>query len=196
MAPDFPLPGDEPASLGLDPARLEDLDAMIRGHHGYNNGISHYIEARESYDRLLTDVLGAAPSEIVFTGVGKSGQELARAVPLGLKAWFAGIGIDRVVADVQTQPSTFIGDYHGLGASGNGVGNVLGMWFDSRNSSALPPRPHLRVERVIALACKRSPLATSTPERDGNGVPLPIAQQNLDQIHIKARPRQRIVLPF
>ena len=41
-----------------------------------------------------------------------------------------------VVADVQTQPSTFIGDYHGLGASGNGVGNVLGMWFDSRNSSA------------------------------------------------------------
>ena len=28
-------------------------DAMIRGHHGYNNGISHYIEARESYDRLL-----------------------------------------------------------------------------------------------------------------------------------------------
>lgn len=28
-------------------------DAMIRGHRGYNNGISHYIEARESYDRLL-----------------------------------------------------------------------------------------------------------------------------------------------
>lgn len=28
-------------------------DAMIRGHHGYNNGISHYIETRESYDRLL-----------------------------------------------------------------------------------------------------------------------------------------------
>lgn len=27
--------------------------AMIRGHRGYNNGISHYIEARESYDRLL-----------------------------------------------------------------------------------------------------------------------------------------------
>jgi hypothetical protein len=39
-----------------------------------------------------------------------------------------------VVADVQTQPSTFIGDYHGLGASGQGNGNVLGMWFDSRNS--------------------------------------------------------------
>jgi hypothetical protein len=40
------------------------------------------------------------------------------------------------VADVMTQPSTFIGDYHGLGASGNGPGNVLGMWFDSRNSSS------------------------------------------------------------
>ena len=38
------------------------------------------------------------------------------------------------VADVKTQPSTFIGDYHGLGAGGQGNGNVLGMWFDSRNS--------------------------------------------------------------
>ena len=28
-------------------------DAMIRGHDGYNNGISHYIEAREGWDRLL-----------------------------------------------------------------------------------------------------------------------------------------------
>ena len=28
-------------------------DAMVRMHHGYNNGISHYIEAREGYDRLL-----------------------------------------------------------------------------------------------------------------------------------------------
>src|ERR1041384_8528284 len=41
-----------------------------------------------------------------------------------------------VVSDVQTQPSTFIGDYHGIGAGGNGSGNVLGMWFDSRNSSS------------------------------------------------------------
>ena len=31
------------------------------------------------------------------------------------------------VADVQTQPSTFIGDYHGLAARGN---TVLGMWYD------------------------------------------------------------------
>ncbi len=28
-------------------------DAMIRGHRGYNNGISHYIETRQCYDRLL-----------------------------------------------------------------------------------------------------------------------------------------------
>ena len=28
-------------------------DAMVRGHHGYNNGISHYIECREGWDRLL-----------------------------------------------------------------------------------------------------------------------------------------------
>jgi hypothetical protein len=37
------------------------------------------------------------------------------------------------VADVQTQPSTFIGDYHGLGATDS---RVLGMWFDSRVSAA------------------------------------------------------------
>lgn len=28
-------------------------EAMIRAHGGYNNGISHYIECREGYDRLL-----------------------------------------------------------------------------------------------------------------------------------------------
>jgi succinate dehydrogenase/fumarate reductase flavoprotein subunit len=28
-------------------------DAMIRSHDGYSNGISHYIECREGYDRLL-----------------------------------------------------------------------------------------------------------------------------------------------
>lgn len=27
--------------------------AMIKAHHGYNNGISHYIECREGFDRLL-----------------------------------------------------------------------------------------------------------------------------------------------
>jgi succinate dehydrogenase/fumarate reductase flavoprotein subunit len=29
------------------------VDAMIRAHDGFNNGISHYIECREGYDRLL-----------------------------------------------------------------------------------------------------------------------------------------------
>jgi succinate dehydrogenase/fumarate reductase flavoprotein subunit len=29
------------------------VDAMIRAHRGYNNGISHYIECREGWDRLL-----------------------------------------------------------------------------------------------------------------------------------------------
>lgn len=28
-------------------------DAMVRGHAGYNNAISHYLECREGYDRLL-----------------------------------------------------------------------------------------------------------------------------------------------
>ena len=28
-------------------------DAMVRSHAGYNNAISHYIECREGYDRLL-----------------------------------------------------------------------------------------------------------------------------------------------
>ncbi len=31
----------------------EMTEAMIRDHRGYNNGISHYIECREGYDRLL-----------------------------------------------------------------------------------------------------------------------------------------------
>jgi hypothetical protein len=44
-----------------------------------------------------------------------------------------GVPGNDVVADVQTQPSTFIGDYHGLGATD---GLVLGMWFDSRVSAS------------------------------------------------------------
>jgi succinate dehydrogenase/fumarate reductase flavoprotein subunit len=28
-------------------------EAMVRSHAGYNNAISHYIECREGYDRLL-----------------------------------------------------------------------------------------------------------------------------------------------
>ena len=41
---------------------------------------------------------------------------------------------------------------------------------DSRTSWVSPPTPHLRDDRVIALARSGSPLATSTPEHSGNGV--------------------------
>ena len=39
-----------PCSL-ITPEEL--TEAMLKAHHGYNNGISHYIECREGYDRLL-----------------------------------------------------------------------------------------------------------------------------------------------
>ena len=68
-----------------------------------------------------------------------------------------------VVADVQTQPSTFIGDYHGLGASGNGVGNVLGMWFDSRNSSSGDAYTDPQVPPPLGPTPTASPTPTSTP---------------------------------
>src|SRR5206468_844630 len=80
-----------------------------------------------------------------------------------------------VVADVQTQPSTFIGDYHGLGASGNGAGNVLGMWFDSRISAggdaftdpqAPPPpgpTPTASPSPTSTATASPSPTATRTP---------------------------------
>ena len=63
-----------------------------------------------------------------------------------------------VVADVQTQPSTFIGDYHGLGAGGQGNGNVLGMWFDSRNSVA----GDAYTDPLAASTATPSPTATAT----------------------------------
>ena len=68
-----------------------------------------------------------------------------------------------VVADVQTQPSTFIGDYHGLGASGNGNGNVLGMWFDSRNSSSGDAYTDPQVPPPLGPTPTASPTPTSTP---------------------------------
>src|SRR5438874_8140641 len=76
-----------------------------------------------------------------------------------------------VVADVQTQPSTFIGDYHGLGASGNGVGNVLGMWFDSRISASgdaftdpqVPPPLGPTPTPTATATASPSPTATRTP---------------------------------
>ena len=43
------------------------------------------------------------------------------------------------VTDVQTQPSTFIGDYHGLAAQ---AGLYLPMWFDSRNAGSGDPYTH------------------------------------------------------
>jgi len=63
-----------------------------------------------------------------------------------------------VVADVQTQPSTFIGDYHGLGAGGQGNGNVLGMWFDSRNS----PGGDAYTDRLATSTATPTPTATAT----------------------------------
>jgi hypothetical protein len=70
-----------------------------------------------------------------------------------------------VVADVQTQPSTFIGDYHGLGASGDGVGNVIGMWFDSRNSSAgdAYTDPQVPSQGTPTPTPTPTPTATATP---------------------------------
>ena len=46
---------------------------------------------------------------------------------------------------------------------------------DSRSSSTWPipadRLPHLRVDSVMALECRASPVATSTPDCGGNGVP-------------------------
>lgn len=48
-----------------------------------------------------------------------------------------------MVADGDTQPSTFIGDYHGLAAAND---RVLGMWFDSRSFASGDPYtdPHFQ----------------------------------------------------
>jgi hypothetical protein len=69
-----------------------------------------------------------------------------------------GVPGNDVVADVQTQPSTFIGDYHGLGAGGQGSGNVLGMWFDSRNSSS----GDAYTDPLAASTATPTPTATAT----------------------------------
>jgi hypothetical protein len=68
-----------------------------------------------------------------------------------------------VVADVQTQPSTFIGDYHGLGISGQGNGNVLGMWFDSRNSSSGDAFTDPQVPPPLGATPTPSPTVSPTP---------------------------------
>jgi hypothetical protein len=43
------------------------------------------------------------------------------------------------VTDVMTQPSTFIGDYHGFSGK---AGLLLGMWFDSRSNPSGDPYTH------------------------------------------------------
>src|SRR6266567_65372 len=67
------------------------------------------------------------------------------------------------VADVQTQPSTFIGDYHGLGARN---GRVLGMWFDSRISAAgdayTDPQVPLQGTPTPTATASPTPTATAT----------------------------------
>src|SRR5205823_13872532 len=78
-----------------------------------------------------------------------------------------------VVADVQTQPSTFIGDYHGLGASGNGVGNVLGMWFDSRNASSGDAYTDPQVPPPPGPSPTASPAPTPTPPASPSSTPPP-----------------------
>ena len=83
-----------------------------------------------------------------------------------------------VVADVQTQPSTFIGDYHGLGASGNGVGNVLGMWFDSRNSSSGDAYTDPQVPPPLGP----TPTASPDSNNDANGLSHPDRYRNVDTL--------------
>jgi hypothetical protein len=92
-----------------------------------------------------------------------------------------------VVADVQTQPSTFIGDYHGLGASGNGVGNVLGMWFDSRISAAgdaftdpqvpPPPGPTPTASPTPTTTATATATATASPTPTNTPTPTPCVGQ-------------------
>ncbi|MEO8285426.1 MAG: S-layer homology domain-containing protein [Chloroflexota bacterium] len=64
--------------------------------------------------------------------------------PNNLKSkWYQAYSTDQgatwnesAVADVQTQPSTFIGDYHGIAAEND---RVLGMWYDSRLTASGDP---------------------------------------------------------
>jgi hypothetical protein len=87
-----------------------------------------------------------------------------------------GVPGNDVVADVQTQPSTFIGDYHGLGGRN---GRVLGMWFDSRISASGdaftdPQVPQQGTPTPTATASP-SPTATATasPSPTATATPTP-----------------------
>ncbi len=67
--------------------RVPEKDAMVRGHAWYNNAISHYIECREGYDRLMTNIEGLfAAGDILFAGncvghVAACPSEAIRLVP-------------------------------------------------------------------------------------------------------------------
>lgn len=72
------------------------------------------------------------------------------------------------VADVQTQPSTFIGDYHGLAAKND---RVLGMWYDSRNNASGDPytdpdMPVIGTPTPTHTPCSPVP-CTNTPTNTG-----------------------------
>src|SRR5436309_14893145 len=87
-----------------------------------------------------------------------------------------GVPGNDVVADVQTQPSTFIGDYHGLGARN---GRVLGMWFDSRISASgdafTDPQVPLQGTPTPTATASPSPTATATasPSPTATATPTP-----------------------
>src|SRR5262249_38977259 len=78
-------------------------------------------------------------------------------------------------ADVQTQPSTFIGDYHGLGATD---GRVLGMWFDSRVSASGdaftdPQGPGQTPTPTPTASATATATATATPTATAASTPRP-----------------------
>src|SRR6266566_1530277 len=85
-----------------------------------------------------------------------------------------GVPGNDVVADVQTQPSTFIGDYHGLGGRN---GRVLGMWFDSRISASgdafTDPQVPPQATPTATATASPSPTATATASPSPTNTPTP-----------------------
>jgi hypothetical protein len=79
-----------------------------------------------------------------------------------------GVPGNDVVADVQTQPSTFIGDYHGLSATD---GRVLGMWFDSRISAS----GDAFTDPQVPLQGTPTPTPTATPSVTPTSTPTATA---------------------
>ncbi|HUS15219.1 MAG TPA: sialidase family protein, partial [Chloroflexia bacterium] len=82
------------------------------------------------------------------------------------------------VADVQTLPSSFIGDYHGLAATN---GNVLGMWYDSRNSVSgdaytdpqVPPVQGTPTPTVTGTPPTATRTSTAAPTATRTSTPAP-----------------------